>query len=189
MRLLSKLISLGPRFVYPFSSFITELNMENEIKPFDPIDYYNDHLPYSIGIFLKHKNLTAGRYRGDVDILNAVFVGSIVKGRMLLDMLGIALNQAKPPQLYRKEPKGDDVCATHLANGTMVVIDDLSDEDKNALKHFLIAVNKYEAHLTKQEVPRDLDQIKPAYQVILRLVRDHVYKPNNVPFKWEHELN
>jgi len=140
--------------------------------------YLKEHIPYSIKILMTLRKLSSNTYYGDPDILNAAFVGSIVKGRMLLEVLGISLRK-NGKELYNRErnPNGDDLTAEDFG-GKLVKVEDLNKEKYETIKQFLVAVNKYEAHLTEQNVGRDLKKVKSGYELIFQLVKENVYTPN-----------
>lgn len=148
----------------------------------DPEKYLNEHLPYSIRILLAHKKLTNKVYEADKDILEAVFVGSLIKGRMLLEVIGITIKRNGKALRDKECKEGDgNINAAHLG-GKIIKCSDIIEIEKMELLHFLIATNKYEAHLTDQSIDRDLEKIKPAVQIILRLIKENIYEPNNIPF-------
>ncbi|TAL58047.1 MAG: hypothetical protein EPN85_12535 [Bacteroidetes bacterium] len=148
----------------------------------DKEKYLKEHLPYSIRILLAHEKLTRKIYEGDKDILEAIFVGSLIKGRMLLEVIGITIKRDGSSLRDMEWKEGDgNINATHL-DGKIIKCSDVNEKEKMELLHFLIATNKYEAHLTDQSIERDLAKIKPAVRIILRLIEENIYAPNNIPF-------
>lgn len=103
---------------------------------------------------------------------------------MLLEVLGIKLHADGEIQDYPKITK-DKVGEDH--NNVAVYIDDLRGklanvvglknvypEEMENIKHYLIAANKYELHLTKQRYERDLDKSNKAIPFILKLIDEHI---------------
>lgn len=154
---------------------------KNEIEK-----YLKEHIPYSLNIMLGHIQFIKRYYPSTVNdsqILQSVFVGSLTKGRMLLEAMGVKLNVAATDIQDRpnKSTKGKDVWADDL-NGRLVDIQDLKLNNViqyDFLKHYLIAANKYELHLTTQDVGRDLDKYNKAIPIIVALVDQSFYLTTN----------
>jgi hypothetical protein len=150
--------------------------------------YLKDHLPYSIEIMFSHEAYKTKYHEKAIDdnqILRGVFVGSITKGRMLLEVLGIKLHadgEVQDAPKVTKDKVGEDgnniaVYADDL-RGKLVVVADLKRDFPNEMqdiKHYLIAANKYELHLTKQRYDRDLEKYDKALPFILKLVDEYIY--------------
>jgi hypothetical protein len=150
---------------------------KNEIEK-----YLKEHIPYSLNIMLGHIRFINRYYPNPVNdsqILESVFVGSLAKGRMLLEAMGVKLNVAATDiqDTPSKNIRGKDVWADDL-NGKLVDIQDLKTNrfiQYDFLKHYLIAANKYELHLTAQDVSRDLDKYNNAIPIIVDLVDQNFY--------------
>lgn len=150
--------------------------------------YLREHVPASIEIMLSHEVYKEKYHPDKIDdnqILRGVFVGSITKGRMLLEVIGIKLHANGQihdnPKLTRDKPGEDsnDV-PVHADNirGKMADIAALKNQlslDMEKIRHYLIAANKYELHLTKQRYDRDLKLYDQAIPVILKLIDEHIY--------------
>lgn len=101
-----------------------------------------------------HKALTnRGSYTGDDRILNAAFIGSLVGGRMILEFLGIALDQGAS-QLVKPNHRSTDVSIEDLA-GDFVDLNKLDSKTKDILAGYIKIAHKAGAHMTKPE-DRDL---------------------------------
>lgn len=125
-------------------------------------------IPYSMGIMNAHSKNTENPWHGDVNILNAMFVGSLIKGRLFLELLGLKLNHGR----LDIKSGGTDIRIEELG-GTRVVISDLSADQIEILRKFLISTNKHEAHLTVVDHD-NLEHIKPAIQLINILLKKHL---------------
>jgi hypothetical protein len=80
-----------------------------------------------------------------------------------------------------KNTKGKDIRADDL-NGKLEDIPNLRKNkptDFKCLKHYLIAANKYELHLTAQDVPRDLDLYDKAIPIIIKMIDECFYSQSN----------
>lgn len=151
-------------------------------------EYLKEHLPYSIEIMFSHKSYKENYHEKVIDdnqILRGVFVGSITKGRMLLEVLGIKLHadgEIQDTPRVTKDKIGEDhnnisVYADDL-RGKLATVADLKRDFPNEMenvKHYLIAANKYELHLTKQRYDRDLEKYDNALPFILKLIDEHIY--------------
>lgn len=134
--------------------------------------FINIDLERDLKILLAHyKHHEVLGQRND-DILNAVFVGSLVKGRLLLDMLGIKAN-ASGGLNFDKEKTGD-INAKSIG-GRFAMLNDLKDGEENMLCSFLTSVNKAEAHRNGYDQNND-DLIHPSILTILRLVNVCIYQ-------------
>src|ERR1700759_4119392 len=98
-------------------------------KSIDIEKYLDEHLPYSIRILLTHKKLTENTYQGDPDLLESCFVGSLIKGRMLLEMLGVGHN-AKTGAIKKYDHHENDISATDLRGKLIDLSSDLTDQQK-----------------------------------------------------------
>lgn len=119
------------------------------------------------------------------DILNAVFVGSIVKGRLLLDMLGIKANSEGG--LYFDKEKSGDINAKSIG-GRLAKPSDLIKGEENQLCNFLTSVNKAEAHRNGYAQNND-DLIHPGILTILRLVNICIYQHSNRQISYDYAKN
>src|SRR5687768_12475464 len=116
--------------------------------------YVCEHVPYSLEIMLSHdvyKNKYHESAIDDNQILRGVFVGSITKGRMLLEVIGIKLHGngeiQETPKLSRDKPGEDSpdipVYADNI-RGKMADIKYLKENfpaDMEKIRHYLIAAN------------------------------------------------
>lgn len=166
--------------------------------------YLRDHVPYSIGVMLSHE-IYKEKYHpktiNDDQILHGVFVGSIAKGRMLLEVIGIKLHsngEIHDNPKIKRDVIGEDSneVPVHADNirGKMAVISKLKNEipsDMAKIKHYLVAANKYELHLTKQRLDRDLNLYDQAIPIILKLIDEHIYltHPDNKRIRDELIIN
>lgn len=133
-----------------------------------------EDIPYSLGIMNAHSKHTQTSWTGDQNILRAMFVGSLIKGRLFLEFLGVTIDNRgflKAKSNYRN----DDISIEHLG-GTMVKLDALTDIEQEIIRKFLISTNKHEAHLTPPEEENDLDHITPAFRIINQLLAKHLPK-------------
>ena len=90
-------------------------------------EYLDIHLPYIRGAMQGHHVLTQlGPYEGDVRILNATFLGSLIAGRMILEFLGIGIDRSGQ-KLIRPRMRADSICIKDL-NGDLVDLDALNRE-------------------------------------------------------------
>ncbi len=150
--------------------------------------YLREHLPYSIETMFSHHVYKIKYHEKIIDdnqILRGVFVGSITKGRMILEVLGIKLHAngeiQEDPNLTKdkigEDNKNTSVYADNLGGKLVNVVDlknNFPDEMEN-IKHYLIAANKYELHLTKQRYEVDLKKYDKALPFILKLIDEHIY--------------
>ena len=133
----------------------------------------NIDIPYSIGIMNAHSRSTVKAWYGDKHVLNAMFVGSLIKGRLFLELLGLKLEDKK----LALKHKSSDISIEALG-GTRVSLEELSSDQTETLRKFLISTNKHEAHLTSQEHD-GLDHIKPGFELINILLKTHLPSINN----------
>ena len=137
----------------------------------DPARFRTTDLPYVVGIMRGHKKLCAeGEYHGDQDILRAAFIGSTVAGRMLLQFMGITLNQSTG-ELIRPSTRPDDVNAKSLGAD----LEDLAALNHDPARKTLIAgfikmAHKAGAHMTIPE-ERPWDKTHEAIQEIEGLLK------------------
>ncbi len=149
--------------------------------------YVREHVPYCIEIMLSHEVYRKKYHEkiNDNQILRGVFVGSITKGRMLLEVIGIKLHNngeiQDEPDLKKDKP-GEDLDKTPVHSddirGKLANVKALKDEfpeDMEKIRHYLVAANKYELHLTKQQHDRDLIKYDDAIPFIKKLVDEHIY--------------
>ena len=129
----------------------------------------NIDLPYSLGIMNAHTSNTRKPWHRYKHLLNAMFVGSLIKGRLFIELLGLKLDNKS---IAQKKLGGSDINIENLG-GTRVLLEDLSSEQKEILCKFLISTNKHEAHLTHQEYG-SLDHIKPGFELINTLLKKHL---------------
>lgn len=128
-------------------------------------------LPYSLGIMNAHSINTKKPWHGNKHVLNAMFVGSLIKGRLFIELLGLKLENKR-----LSEKKGGADINIESLGGTKVYLNELSGEQIEILRKFLVSTNKHEAHLTNQE-NEGLDHIKPGFDLINALIRKHVPTP------------
>ena len=99
-----------------------------------------------------HRELTqSGTYEGDVRILHATFLGSLLAGRMILEFLGIGIDQSGQ-KLIRPLMRVDSICIKDL-NGDMVDLNALNRDVKrrDLLFEYIKMAHKAGAHMTKPE--------------------------------------
>ena len=137
--------------------------------------FININLERDIKILLSHYKHHKVLGQGDDDILNAVFVGSIVKGRLLIDMLGIKANSSGG--LNFDQEKSGDINAI-LIGGRLAKHIDLLEGEENMLSDFLTSVNKAEAHRNGYDQNNDA-KIHPSILTVLRLVNTCIYNHSN----------
>lgn len=134
-------------------------------------EYRRVHLPYVLGIMRGHKKLCdQGPYTGDVDILHATFVGSIMAGRMLLQFMGIGLDRGKG-ELKRCSFEPDDVSIEDLG-GSLADIGVLNADTsrRDLLVGFIKMAHKAGAHMTIPD-KRPCERTHEAFQEIENLMR------------------
>jgi hypothetical protein len=125
--------------------------------------YFEEHLPYRIGVLLAHYRMTRVPWVGDVGRLNACFVASLVTGRLFLNVLGIG-RAKNGGGLAPYEPKPDDVNAVDLG-GVLIDPAALPKTEQDLLLNFLRMADKAAAHFT---IPIAHDWGK-THEVILRI--------------------
>ncbi|MGB3947633.1 MAG: hypothetical protein WBM13_06595 [Bacteroidia bacterium] len=163
--------------------------------------YLREHVTYSIEIMLSHEIYKEKYHQIKIDdnqILRGVFVGSVAKGRMLLEVIGIKLltnGQINEAPALERDNLGEDSDKTpvHADNirGKMADIISLNSripQDMEKVRHYLVAANKYELHLTKQRYDRDLKLYDQAIPVILKLIDEHIYLAHSENKKIRDEL-
>jgi hypothetical protein len=106
--------------------------------------FFKIDLERDIKILLSHYRHHQVLGQGDDDILNAVFVGSIVKGRLFLDMLGFKADKDNQ-SLFEGKVNTGDINARSL-EGRLATKTDLKTGEEKILYNFLTSVNKAEAH-------------------------------------------
>lgn len=148
-----------------------------DIDKFISIDLERD-LKILLCHYKNHKTLGLG----DDDILNAVFVGSLIKGRFLLDMLGVKSNSNR--KLCLGKVRNGDITAK-LIGGRFVLEEDFIDGEEAMLCDFLTSVNKAEAHRNRYDQNND-DIIHPSILTILRLVYICIYKQTDRQIGYEY---
>jgi hypothetical protein len=143
--------------------------------------FFKDHLPYNIGILLAHYINTKKSWQGDKYILQSMFVGSIIKGRLFLETMGVTYSKSNGLVIHNRND--DTVYARHL-DGKEIDIDKLDENTCNLLYDFLFLTNKAEAHLTSLEDIERVNRqhiIHPAILKILELVKEHIYDNREFP--------
>jgi len=144
--------------------------------------FINIDLNRDLKILLAHYKHHLVLGQKDDDILNAVFVGSLVKGRLLLDMLGIKANSSGG--LHFDKEKNGDINAKSIG-GRFASPNDLKNGEENMLCNFLTSVNKAEAHRNGYDQNND-NLIHPSILTILRLVNTCIYQHSNKQISYDY---
>ncbi|MBI5083065.1 MAG: hypothetical protein HZB13_00480 [Acidobacteria bacterium] len=132
-----------------------------KLEPADIDEYYEKHLPYRTAILLAHYRMTREPWTGDVGMLDACFVASLVTGRLSLNVLGVGMQRGK---LCRVHGRRDDVDAEDLG-GKFIDLATLPASDETLLVGFLEMANKAAAHFT---LPTDHDWER-THEAIIRI--------------------
>ena len=118
-------------------------------------DYHNKHLPYIRRVMWGHYKLTEkGEYKDDPAILDAAFLGSLIAGRMILEFIGITLNQStmelRSPS--KKRADADSVSIVDI-NGDLVDIVALNSNStkRKLLSKYIKMAHKSAGHMTIPE--------------------------------------
>jgi hypothetical protein len=127
--------------------------------------FYSKDIERDIKILLSHHRHHVALGQKEDDILNSVFVGSLIKGRLFLDMLGI---KAKAGGLDFGKSKGRDINALKL-NARFATSSDLLPGEEQMLADFLTSVNSAEAHRDGYQQNND-SIMHTSVETILRLV-------------------
>ena len=127
--------------------------------------FYSKDIERDLKILLSHHRHHVSLGQKEDDILNSVFVGSLIKGRLFLDMLGI---KAKKGGLDFEVNKGGDINAVKL-NARFATRSDLLPGEEQMLQDFLTSVNSAEAHRDGYQQNND-SIIHKSIETILRLV-------------------
>jgi hypothetical protein len=144
--------------------------------------FYEIDLERDIKILLAHYRHNQQLGQGSDDILNAVFVGSVIKGRLLLDMMGIKADHKNNSIKLSQIKKGDINSSTiggRLANSSDI------DGNENLLFRYLTSVNKAEAHRDGYDINND-EAFHPGTLLILNLVNKCMYKPTGRQIKFQY---
>lgn len=115
------------------------------------------HLPYIQGAMWGHRALVEqGSYKGDPKILHAAFLGSLIAGRMILEFLGVGLDQSKTrlDRPHRWEI-GDSV-SIRMIDGDPADLDLLNSDPRkrDLLVDFIKIAHKAAGHMTVPETRR-----------------------------------
>ena len=131
-------------------------------------EYCNLHLPYIRGVMLGHYLLaTRGQYKDDPRILNATFIGSLIAGRMILEFLGIGLDQSTMRSI--RPHKRDDSVWIDALGGRLVDLGWLqsqSDEHRKICDYIKMA-HKAGGHITVAE-----ERPWPDFHPMLKIIDD-----------------
>lgn len=147
----------------------------------DKEKYFEEHIPYNLGILLAHYKNTKKPWTQDQNILRAMLVGSLVKGRLFLEVLGITYSETEGKLVPKLKGKLDNIYSTDLG-GDMIIIDTLDNATKELLYKYLYITNKAEAHFTTDR-PYDNSVIHPAILKIASLVKIYIYKDRKFPLE------
>ena len=141
--------------------------------------FYDIDLERDIKVLLAHYRHHKQLGQKTDDILNAVFVGSVIKGRLFLDMLGIKADQ-KNKSIFLSQTKSGDINALTIG-GRLAEPKDLIGNE-NLLFRFLTSANKAEAHRGGYEENND-DAFHPGTLMILHLVNKCIYETSGRTIK------
>jgi hypothetical protein len=134
--------------------------------------YFSIHLPYRLGILVAHQNLCAAGGCNVAGVLNATFVGSVLAGRTLLEIMGVRRDPMKGC-LRQSSARLHDVDAKHLG-GTYIDVLNLSSADRSLFEDFLRMADKGVVHFTFPE-KHAVDQTHIALDRIRHFVKLHIY--------------
>jgi|SRR5271157_2865420 len=143
-----------------------------KLTPAEIEEYFAIHLPYRTGILLAHSRIRPP-WPGNVGILNACFVASLVTGRLFLNFLGIGKKKKKDGTwtLDRFAAMPTDVTVEDLG-GELIDPASLPQEDQDLFLPFIVMADQAAAHFT---VPNNHDWTK-THEVIRRI--HHYLKVN-----------
>lgn len=144
--------------------------------------FFEDDLERDIKVLLAHHRHHKTLGQGSDDILNAVFVGSVIKGRLFLDMLGIKADGLHKSVKTGQSKKNDINALT--VGGRLADSEDINGKE-DLLFHFLTSVNKAEAHRDGYDTNND-DAFHPGIEFILQLVDNCIYKPTGQQIKFDY---
>src|SRR5688572_13372899 len=96
--------------------------------------FFDRDLERDLKVFLAHYRHHKSLGQGSDDILNAVFVGSLIKGRLFLDMLGIKAD-SKNQSVKLGQSQSGDITALSIG-GRFVTSYDIEGKE-NLLYRFL----------------------------------------------------
>lgn len=146
--------------------------------------YKNQDVPYVIGILQGHRRIRAnkklidekGGYNDDVHVLEACFLGSLAAGRMLLEFIGIKLDQRK--DILISAVREVDDAGVEMIGGTVADVARLNNDFhlSELLKGFIRMAHKAAGHMTIPE-PRPWDRMDDAVRAIEGLLRECLPKP------------
>lgn len=135
-------------------------------------EYRRIHLPYVLGTMRGHRKLCdRGPYTGDVDILHAAFVGSVMAGRMLLQFMGIGVDRTRG-ELKRSSFEPDDVSIEDIG-GKLADITSLNADvrRRDLLVGFIRMAHKAGGHMTIPD-KRRWERTHEAFDEIEGLLRE-----------------
>lgn len=145
-------------------------------------DYCNRHLPYIRGVMLAHYVLIArGPYKDDARILNATFLGSLIAGRMILEFLGVGLDQSKMEAQRPPGKKSDSVWIDDLGGDLVQIATLRSQTDKHrSICEYIKMAHKAAGHLTVAE-DRPHGDLHPMLKIIDELFRTQMQTVPRLP--------
>jgi hypothetical protein len=157
-------------------------------KPQPPSPYERDHcrkkdLKYVIGVMRAHEEMVKQPSLGSGEVHDAVYVGSLAAGRMLLNFIGLDV-ESKVDRLKRHEWNFvDDIHMEHCG-GKLVDIVKLNNDAsrKELLVRFLRMASKSAAHIAKNDPNRPWQDSIPMFHAIEKLVQDHWWTDGTDPF-------
>src|SRR5689334_11784210 len=81
-------------------------------------EYFQDHVPYRLGVMLAHYRMTRTPWTGDVHQLDACFIAALIAGRTFVNMLGV---RRKPDtnRLALANVRPTDIDVTDLGGKTI----------------------------------------------------------------------
>ncbi|MFH1321941.1 MAG: hypothetical protein ABII90_14980 [Bacteroidota bacterium] len=146
-------------------------------------DFFNVDMERDIWILLSHYRHHEWLGQEYADILNSVFVGSIVKGRLFLSMLGIKADKQNNTTSLHNEEKGNITAKT--LDGRFAESTDFKNGEREMLYRLLTSVNKAEVHRDGYDETND-EIIHPSILAILRLIDDCIYEHSGRKIKYEY---
>ena len=127
-----------------------------------------------------HHELLGQEY---AEILYSVVVGSLVKGRLFLSILGVKADKTNKTTSLQNEESGNITAKT--LGGRFATETDFKDGEREKLFKFLTSVNKAEVHRDGYDENND-DIIHPCILTILRLINDCIYQHSHREIRYEY---
>jgi hypothetical protein len=151
----------------------------SKLTPDQVDEYFNNHLPYRVGVMLAHLKMMEGQRKGralptEWAQVQAAFEASLITGRMFLNVLGVTRDQ-KTDTLKSIKKRGDDDVGGEDLGALLLDPSTLTPDEADLFAGFLKMSDKGAAHLTVP-MKHPVDRTHEAIDRIMHYVRVNLYQ-------------